>query len=167
MPGSPTRRERRARKIYEALVDPSVEWTEELSQWLERLVGSRSNGVNKRIDESLSVVLHERKRELAAQRRELERRFKDIEELRDLLSEQHLQIAEQLDALRQFVFAKTAEGGEFDEKAAKVYLATIEKIFKATGVYAPPKMEVEVKSSGAFDWLDAIEAEVAEGDGSD
>lgn len=90
--------------------------------------------------------------------------MRDIEKFRHQLSGIHAKIAVALEAMVDMPLAKAIVNGELDpaainDKDAKIALAAMDKIMRATGAYAPQRLEVDSGPGGAFEYLGEIEAE--------
>jgi hypothetical protein len=154
------------------LLDDKVWQPRHTDRLLDVIRASRSDvaeEVEKRTAEDYAAMQRER----YAERREIALKMRDLDYFREEMRGLHDKILGLLEALIDLPMAKAIirdpETGEvsfdptlIDDKTAKVALSAIEKALKVSGAMAPPKIEVDLGGGGAFDFLDAVEAEEVE-----
>lgn len=169
MPRLRPKHRREIRDLLTALLDDKV-WQPHHVDAMLRVIREARSDVADEIETTITRDLVAAKREAIAARAAHVDTARDVEKLRDLLSNQHAKIAALLELLIDLPVMKAMTRdpatGEmvFDpslisDKDAKIALSAVEKVLKVTGALAPPTQHVEVHNEGAFSWLDAIEVE--------
>ena len=168
MPLKPKHR-REIRDLLKILYDDRI-WQPHHTDRLLSVVRAARSDVADEVEKSVAVDFATFKREQLALRKQQVDAVREVEDMRDRLKDHHAKIAALLETLIDLPIAKAMivdeETGEvkvdhhlISDKDAKVALSAAEKVLKATGVFTPPKVDVEVRAGNAFELFDAVEVD--------
>lgn len=165
---------REIRDLLRVLYDDKS-WQPVHTDRLISIVRAARTDVADEVEKSIAQDLAAEKRSMLALRGKAVIAAREVEQLREILKDQHAKVAYLLEALVDLPLAKAMvrneETGELvvdhsliSDKDAKVALSAVEKILKVTGALAAPKIDVEISSGSAFELLDAVEVEESSGE---